>query len=432
MPDLDADERPTEVADRSGPGDVRQQPTRPRRSRGFLILLGLPALGLTFAVTAISTYLPVVVSPLGGPIVAGMLVGGEGLFGVFLPLVVGARSDQVSSTVADRLRYIRGAAIACAASLVVLAVAGPLLRSVVAVGAAVAVFYVAYYVYLSPYWAIYPDLVPDDQSGRSRSAESTWRLIGSGTALVLGGVLLGAGQAVPFAVGAGLVLGTSVYFLRHLADSKQQPVVRSAEGVQQTLGTSRRLLQDRNVRLLMAAVVLWNVALSGLRAFVVLFFVEGLGRTTEFVSLVIFPLAAVGFVMAPLSGRLADRVGHRRVLLVAVLVYGAGLLLPGVTQQTWVVGFIPLVAAGAATTMTLEFSVVMRLVGAEHHGAATGLYGFFRGLGATLGPVVAGLVIVADRGLLQSTHGYAAMWLLVGVAALASLPLFLRISPERL
>lgn len=419
---------PTSATD-VGPG---QDTSRRIRSRRFLVLLGLPALGLTFAVTAISTYLPVIVSPLGGPILAGMLVGGEGLFGIFLPLIIGARSDAVSSTVAGRLRYIRVAAVVAAGALGVLALAGPLLHSVVAVGVAVALFYVAYYGYLSPYWAIYPDLVPDEQSGRSRSAESSWRLAGSGLALILGGVLLGAGKAIPFAVAAALVVATTVYFLRHLADAASQPVVRSAEGVRRTVSTSRRLLRDRDVRLLMGSVVAWNFALSGLRAFVVLFFVEGLGRSTSFVSLVIFPLAAVGFLMAPLAGRIADRIGHRRVVVTAVIVYGGGLLLPGFSQHTWVLAGIPIVAAGAATTMTLEYSLVMRLVGEDHHGAAAGLYGFFRGLGATLGPIVSGLAIVVSRGWLSGTHGYAAMWLLVGVVGLISLPLFLQIGRDRL
>lgn len=48
-----------------------------------------------------------------------------------------------------------------------------------------------------------------------------------------------------------------------------------------------------------------------LRAFVVLFFVVGLDRDTTFVATVIFPLVAVGIlVAAPAAGWLADRVGQ--------------------------------------------------------------------------------------------------------------------------
>ena len=86
----------------------------------------------------------------------------------------------------------------------------------------------------------------------------------------------------------------------------------------------------------------------------VLFFTAGLGRSSSFVSTVIFSLVAVGIaVAAPLSGWAADRFGHVRLLGAALVVYGVLMAVPGITQQTWVVTLIPPVAAGAATVMTL-------------------------------------------------------------------------------
>ena len=46
--------------------------------------------------------------------------------------------------------------------------------------------------------------------------------------------------------------------------------------------------------------------------------------------------------------------------------------------------------------------------------------------------LVVGAVVQLFSTRLTSTHGYAAMWLLVGAAALASLPMFLRISRRSL
>lgn len=97
-------------------------------------------MGLAFTVTVVSTYVPVLVEQISGPVLVGVL----GLLGA---------------------------------------------RSLWGIGLALAVLYAGYYAVLAPYWSLYPDLVPAEQSGRSRSAESTWRVVGVGLALVAGGLL---------------------------------------------------------------------------------------------------------------------------------------------------------------------------------------------------------------------------------------------------
>lgn len=180
------------------------------------------------------------------------------------------------------------------------------------------------------------------------------------------------------------------------------------------------------MRELAIANAMWNFALAALRAFVVLFFVVGLERSSTFVATVIFPLVAVGIaVAAPVSGWLADRYGHVRLLTGALLLYGGGMAIPGLTQQSWAIAVIPAVAAGAATVMTLPFSVLMRLLPTEHHGMASGLFGFSRGVGAVLGPVVVGAAILLLEPVFPATDGYAAMWLVCSATLLGSLP-FLR------
>lgn len=92
---------------------------------------------------------------------------------------------------------------------------------------------------------------------------------------------------------------------------------------------------------LLGATMLWNVARQGLKAFVVLFFTVGLGRSASFVSAVIFPLVALGLVAAiPLAGRVADRLGHARVLAAAAAVYGLGLLAAGFAHGGWMIAVI--------------------------------------------------------------------------------------------
>lgn len=409
-------------------------PTTEKLSSGqrlFLAALGVPALGMTFTVTVVSTYVPVLVQQVSGPVVIGALIGGEGFFGIFMPAIVGGISDRRSRRVGDRMPLL--VAFAAVTALAVAAVGALALLdtlSLWALALALSVLYIGYYSFLAPYWSLFPDLVPDEQSGRSVSAESSWRVTGVALALIGGGLMMDLSPGLPFLVAAGLVVVVTAVLLRGLRRRLDEPVATESgdEEALSNLGAIRQLLADPDIRSLCVANGLWNFALAALRAFVVVFFTVGLGRSSTFVSTVIFPLVAVGIaVAAPLSGWVADRFGHVRLLAVSLVVYGGVMAVPGFTQQTWVIALIPLVAAGAATVMTLPLSVLMRLLPEERHGAASGLFGLSRGIGATLGPVVAGAAIVVLGPVLTGTDGYAAMWFVCSAALLASLPLLWRL-----
>ena len=400
-----------------GPGAARRQ--RP----GFLLLLGLPALGLTFCVTVATTYLPVLVADFGGPLAAGALVAGEGLFGLFVPVVVGAMNDARSRDVGGRVRWLAAAAVLAAATLTAVGLVAWLTTSLVAVLALLAAFYVFYFAFLAPYWALFADLVPDSQAARSRSVEGTWRVAGSGLALVGGGLLLAASEPVPFLVGAGLVLATVGALVVGVRPQLRTRVEQARPGARAAWTRSLGLLRDTDVRRALVCVALWGATLAGVRAFTVLFLTVGVGRSVAFVSGVVFPVAAVGFLAAPLAGTLAERYGLRRVLTVGALFYGVGALIPALTTAPPVLLVVPFVAFGAALVQTLDFALVMTLLPGRDNGTASGLFGFARGLGTFVGPLVCGAAVLATQdGLFASTQGYAAVFPVLGGAVLLSVP----------
>jgi Na+/melibiose symporter-like transporter len=392
--------------------------------RRFLVLLGAPALGMAFAVTVVSTYLPVLLQQISGPIAVGLLIGAEGFLGIFTPALVGSYSDRTASTVGDRMRLLLGCALVVVLAMTAVGgIAATGAGSVAPYAVALVVLYTGYYAFLAPYWTLYADLVPEAQSGRSRSAEATWRVTGVGLALVAGGLLLDLAESLPFlaaTVAIGATIAALAVALRHrLGDPVETPDEGAGAG-----SSIRVVLRDRQIRRLCVANALWNFALATLRAFVVLFFVVGLGRSSTFVATVIFPLVAVGLaVAAPTAGWVADRFGHVRLLTAALVLYGAGMALPAFTQHAAVIAIIPVVAAGAATVMTLPLSVLMRLLPEQHHGSASGLFGLSRGVGATLGPVLTGFAIPLVAPVFDSTQGYGVMWLMCSAALLASIPL---------
>lgn len=384
----------------------------------LLIALGVPSFGLTFAVTMLSAYMPSLMKDIAGPIQIGLIIGAEGFFGLFMPLIMGTLADR-SDKVSDRFRYLVPTTILMAASLCLMG----LFHILFFIGIMVALFYIAYYSYLAPYWAIYPDLIPKEYSGRSRSAESAWRVTGALLALMSGGFLLSLWKPLPFILAAGLVGVVTFGLITFLHKLSHTKVKRHHQELGEAAGYMWRTLRtNRSIRNLVIANALWNATLRSILTYTVLFFTVGLGRSQHFVSGVIFPIAAIGMVvMAPLSGKLADKYGHIKVLTISLLIYGFGDLSAGFTQASWLIGVVPLVSGAAATVMTLPYAVLMRILHGEPHGAASGIFGVSRGIGSFLGPLITGVAIVWNRSLLSSTHGYAAFWIASGAYILISL-----------
>lgn len=101
-----------------------------------------------------------------------------------------------------------------------------------------------------------------------------------------------------------------------------------------------------------------------------------------------------------------------------------GLLVPLVIQTpNLVLPAIPAIAFGGAVVMSLPYAILIPLMPARSHGALTGCYSLSRGIG----PVLAGAAVQLLRQSLSSTHGYAAIWGVAGVAILLSLPFLTRL-----
>jgi MFS family permease len=146
---------------------------------------------------------------------------------------------------------------------------------------------------------------------------------------------------------------------------------------------------------------------------------------------VIAVVAAAYVVGAPIAGRLADRYGIVRTLRWASLVYGVGLLVGAIahTLAPLLVG-LPVVALAGAIVFTLPQALAFTLAPSGSEGAAAGLQDFSRGVGVVLGPVGVGAAIGAAGGIFPATHGYAAMWLVIGLPVLLAVFLLANERPE--
>jgi MFS family permease len=71
-----------------------------------------------------------------------------------------------------------------------------------------------------------------------------------------------------------------------------------------------------------------------------------------------------------------------------------------------------------------RLALLMPLMPADERGALTGFYSVSRGIGITIGPVLAGgLISLTAGGVFEATQGFQAVWAVPCLATLASLPL---------
>jgi MFS family permease len=386
--------------------------------RRLLTALALPSLALAFALTIVSSYVPVLLGQLTtSQLLVGLLLGAEGACALVLPLIVGAWSDRTSSRLGPRLPFVIGSAALGAVALLVLAVGSSL--TVLALG--LFVFYGAYFTYFSPYLALCPDLVDGEAQARTQSGLAIARMLGMGSALVAGGALLALSRPAPFVLAAVLLCAMTWVLVAVTRRDAGSVPCRRVDG-RALLGAWELVRGDAHIRRLVIATTLWELALAAIKSFAVLFVVVGLGRSLGFTP-VVMGLVAVGvFVAAVVAAPLAERFGEARVLGVAAALYAGGLLLPAFSREiSYVLPSLPLFAFGAGLVMTVAYAAILRALPADRRGAATGLLGFGRGVGLVLGPVLAGTAVQVLAPWFADTRGYAAIWLVAAVAVLLSL-----------
>ena len=125
----------------------------------------------------------------------------------------------------------------------------------------------------------------------------------------------------------------------------------------------------------------------------------------------------------PVSGKLADRFGTVRVMQAALVLYGAGLLVPCVfDDKLVVVAVAPIVGFGGGVVMTLPYAILIPLMEDDDHGLTTGLYSVKPRARHGARAAAGRRGHRAARRRLRRTDGYQAMWGVSAVAILLSVP----------
>jgi MFS family permease len=388
--------------------------------------LGLGAFGLAWSITTVAAYLPPM---LGGftdsSTLVGLVLAAEGVFAFFVPLLVGPMSDATHLPLGRRRPFMLLALGPMAVSLSLVA----FVHSFIGIALALFAFFFAYYIYEPPYRGLYPDLLPDTYFGRAQGIQHLFRGAALGGALVGGGFLLGVWEPFPFVLAAGITLlscGAVVLLVRERPAGPPQ-----YERLRTFLAAPLRIvMRERNVRYFLVANTAWEATFAGMRTFVVLYILKGLGQPL-YVSSTVLAVVAAGYVFAAaLATRFGDHWGLGNVILGASVVYGLGLLGAGLasTWHWWYYGVIFPVAMAGGTVMTLAWALLFKVSPSTDRGTVTGLATTTKGIGLIIGPLAAGAAIDIMSPYLESTHGYAAVWPAMAIPVLAAIPFVIRLT----
>ncbi len=394
--------------------------TSAREVRPLLGLLGLPTFGLAFALSTLTAYGPsLLLEKAHDPGVVGAILGGEGALALALPLVAGAWSDRLPVTgLGRRMPFVLLGAPLALAGLVLLPLAPDLLVAAIAVG----LFFVGYYLYYPPYRALYADLLPRHLYARSQASQGVLRGVGLGVALLAGGFFLGLWKPLPFVVAGSLLLLTT------LALAPMVGLRRSDAGDVVLAMSVRDVLRSKGMRTFAAANALLEMGFAGLRSFIVLYVTKGLGHSPGVASAVIGVVAVSYVVGAPLASALEKRFGIIQVMTWSGALYGVGLTAGALpTSLGPELVLLPFVALAGSVLLTLPQALAFLVAPRGAEGVAAGLVDVSRGLGIVLGPLLVGWAVRFSGGLFPETHGYAALWPVIGMATLAAVPLIWRL-----
>lgn len=236
-------------------------------------------------------------------------------------------------------------------------------------------------------------LAPPAIRGRVSGAYATAFLLGSIGGPILGGLLAGLGLRVPFLVYAGaLLVASAVVFFQLQGTSLAD---RQAARDQAPL-TVREALRDSAYRASLVSSFANGWSSFGIRMALVPLFATAVLSAGPGIAGISLAFFAAGTALAlTVSGRLADTVGRKPLVVAGLLVNGAAMAALGFSGN--VVVFLAICVLGGVGTGLLnpaQQAAVADVIGNGRSGGKV-LAGFQMSsdLGAIFGPIVAGVII---------------------------------------
>lgn len=158
------------------------------------------------------------------------------------------------------------------------------------------------------------------------------------------------------------------------------------------------LFRDRNftVMTLIAAIV--SIGMIGMFLPITIYMQSVLGYSALKAGLVLAPSSVVSMFLAPVAGRMSDRIGGKYILMLGLTLYGAGmtwLVLAAGVGTRWPAFLAPMIVSGLGIGCVFApmATEAMRGVDPRMAGAASGVNNTVRQIGSVIGSAVVGALL---------------------------------------
>ena len=358
--------------------------------------------------------LPLFARELGAdPSLVGFVMGASTLTGIFVKLPAGALSDLLGR----RRLLLAGALVFASMPFTYLAVSTLALLIVLRLvhGSATAIFGPVASASLS-------DVAPPSSRGTWLSMYSTAQGAGQALGPVIAGYLIAAGRFdLAFITAGAIGLCVPLIVARwHAAPATKSTRSSWPEFKRGVMEVGR----DRLVIMTSGAQAAQFVLNGTLNAFLPLYGREVLGLTATELGWLFGVQTLTTLAVRPAIGALSDRAGRRWVIVTgltmcSVAVFSFSLASTVLALVSAVIAY----AAGVATTTAATSAYITDVTRRARYGAAHGVFGTIYDVGDALGPIVAGLLVVAV--------GYARMFQIMAAVAFTMAVAFAVIARSR-
>jgi MFS family permease len=238
-------------------------------------------------------------------------------------------------------------------------------------------------------------LAPPESRGRVSGAYASAFLVGNVCGPIVGGLLAGFGLRVPFLAYAAALLIAAAVVQTQLSHERREAGHGQAWNPDMRLADALRVGAYRS-SLVSSFANGW--ATFGVRmATVPLFAVAALGSGPEAAGLALAVFAAGNAAALTFSGRLADSLGRKPMMVAGLLVTGSATAAIGFTSELgWFLLASALAGIGSGLLGPAQQAAVADVIGSGRSGGKVlAVYQMTADIGAIAGPVLAGLL--ADR-----------------------------------